>query len=810
MVTYVYGFAEGVGAGRELLGGKGIGLAQMTGLGIPVPAGFTVTTEACVAYMAAGKEFPPGLADEIDAHLAQLEEQTGKRFGDPDDPLLVSVRSGAAVSMPGMMDTILNLGLNDVAVEGLASATDNPRFAYDAYRRLVQMYGDVVAGVDSYRFEDELEQLKGRRGAAQDVDLTADHLRELVERFKAIYHEGTGEDFPQDARDQLERAVRAVFDSWETPRAQVYRRAHAIPDDLGTAVNVVQMVFGNKGETSGTGVCFTRDPSTGEPGIWGEFLANAQGEDVVAGIRTPEPIAEMESAMPEAFGQLRDTLRRLEEHYREMQDVEFTVEEGQLYILQTRTGKRTAHAALRIAVEMVDEGVISREEAIARIEAEQLDQLLHPMIDPKSTYEPAAEGPERLARRGEGRDRARRRHGRGARTGRRGRDPRPPGDDAGRHPRADPVTRRSHGSRGDDVACGRRRARDGQAVRGRLRGALDRPRRTDDHARRPHSEGGRHDHDRRRLRPCDPRGRRARAAADQRALRDDPRLGRRGAAPEGARERRHARGRGQGARVRRAGDRPLPDGAHVHGRGPAPGRPRDDPGFERRGTARGTRKAPAAPAGRLRGDLRGDGRAAGHDPAARPAAARVPAAARRGRVAADGRPHPRAHRGEPDARHARLPPWAHVPGDLRDAGARDRARGGRGRGAVGRRAARRDHAPARRLCRGAPPPPRAHARHRLGGTGAGRPRDRLPRRHDDRAAARVHPRRRDRGARRLLLLRDERPDADRARLLPRRRGAGLPDALPRGRRARGEPVPAPGRGRRRRPDADRGRARPQR
>ena len=392
MVTYVYGFAEGVGAGRELLGGKGIGLAQMTGLGIPVPAGFTVTTEACVAYMAAGKEFPPGLADEIDAHLAQLEEQTGKRFGDPDDPLLVSVRSGAAVSMPGMMDTILNLGLNDVAVEGLAAATDNPRFAYDAYRRLVQMYGDVVAGVDSYRFEDELEQLKGRRGAAQDVDLTADHLRELVERFKAIYREGTGEDFPQDARDQLERAVRAVFDSWETPRAQVYRRAHAIPDDLGTAVNVVQMVFGNKGETSGTGVCFTRDPSTGEPGIWGEFLANAQGEDVVAGIRTPEPIAEMESAMPEAFGQLRDTLRRLEEHYREMQDVEFTVEEGKLYILQTRTGKRTAHAALRIAVEMVDEGVISREEAIARIEAEQLDQLLHPMIDPKSTYEPAAKG----------------------------------------------------------------------------------------------------------------------------------------------------------------------------------------------------------------------------------------------------------------------------------------------------------------------------------------------------------------------------------------------------------------------------------
>jgi pyruvate, orthophosphate dikinase len=390
--VYVYSFADSAGAGRELLGGKGAGLAEMTALGIPVPTGFTVTTQACVEYMRNGGRFPDGLDEAIDEHLRRLEETTGKRFGDPEDPLLVSVRSGAAVSMPGMMDTILNLGLNDVAVEGLARTTDNARFAYDAYRRLVQMYGNVVDGVDAHRFEDALDDLKRDRDVSQDVDLTAADLRELVERFKQIYRDGTGRDFAQDPRAQLDRAVRAVFDSWNTPRAQVYRRANAIPEDLGTAVNVVQMVFGNKGETSGTGVCFTRDPSTGEAGIWGEFLVNAQGEDVVAGIRTPEPLARMQERLPEAWEQLTDTLRRLEEHYREMQDVEFTVEEGSLYILQTRSGKRTAVAALRIAVEMVDEGLISREEAIARIEAAQLDQLLHPMIDPKASYEPAAKG----------------------------------------------------------------------------------------------------------------------------------------------------------------------------------------------------------------------------------------------------------------------------------------------------------------------------------------------------------------------------------------------------------------------------------
>ncbi len=391
-MRYVYDFGEGAEGGRELLGGKGIGLAEMTQLGIPVPDGFTVTTDACRAYLAAGGEVPDGLDAEVDEHIAGLERRTGKGFGDEGSPLLVSVRSGAAISMPGMMDTILNLGLNDVAVEGLAASTGNARFALDSYRRLIQMYGDVVDGVDAQRFEQALTDLKSARGAAQDVDLTADDLRELVATFKAIYEEETRSAFPQEPLDQLRRAYRAVFDSWNAPRAQVYRGANDIPHDLGTAVNVVQMVFGNRGESSGTGVCFTRDPATGERRLYGEFLANAQGEDVVAGIRTPEPIDRMRERMPQAFDQLVETLDRLEAHYRDLQDIEFTVEEGTLYILQTRTGKRTAAAALRVAAEMVEEGLISREEAVARIDPGQLDQLLHPMIDPDAEVEVAARG----------------------------------------------------------------------------------------------------------------------------------------------------------------------------------------------------------------------------------------------------------------------------------------------------------------------------------------------------------------------------------------------------------------------------------
>ncbi|MEO8289828.1 MAG: pyruvate, phosphate dikinase [Gaiellaceae bacterium] len=392
MERYVYDFSEGADFGRALLGGKGVGLAEMTAIGIPVPAGFTVTTAACVTYMQNGREVPEGLEEEIAEHLERLEETAGKRFGDPEDPLLLSVRSGAAVSMPGMMDTILNLGLNDRSVEGLARTTGNERFAYDSYRRLVQMYGNVVAGVDAHEFEQAIASLKERRGVQQDVDLAPGDLRELVERFQGIYRGGTGADFPQDPREQLSAAVRAVFDSWETPRARVYRRANGIPDDIGTAVNIVQMVFGNTGDESGTGVAFTRDPATGEPGPWGEFLTNAQGEDVVAGIRTPEPIAKMKQKLPTAYTELVETMRRLEEHYREMQDIEFTVEDGRLYLLQTRSGKRTAQAALRIVVDMVEEGAISKDEAVARIDPKQLDQLLHPMIDPKADFEVAAKG----------------------------------------------------------------------------------------------------------------------------------------------------------------------------------------------------------------------------------------------------------------------------------------------------------------------------------------------------------------------------------------------------------------------------------
>jgi len=391
-VRYVYDFDEESGGGRELLGGKGVGLAEMTALGVPVPAGFTITTDACRAYLAAGGQVPEGLDEEVARHVAALEERSGKRFGDASDPLLVSVRSGAATSMPGMMDTILNLGLNDIAVEGLAATTANPRFARDSYRRLIQMYGEVVDGVPDHRFEQALTDLKASRSARQDVDLTADDLQELTTTFLRIYEEETGSGFPQDAAEQLRRATRAVFDSWNAPRAQVYRRTYEIPDDMGTAVNVVQMVFGNRGDNSGTGVCFTRDPATGEAKVYGEYLANAQGEDVVAGIRTPEPIERMGDRMPEAYAELLENLHRLEEHYRDVQDVEFTVEEGTLYLLQTRTAKRTAAAAVKVAVDLVDEDVISPEEAVIRIDPGQLDQLLHPMIDPDAEIEVVAHG----------------------------------------------------------------------------------------------------------------------------------------------------------------------------------------------------------------------------------------------------------------------------------------------------------------------------------------------------------------------------------------------------------------------------------
>ncbi len=387
----VYSFDEPTHGGRELLGGKGLGLSEMAHLGVPVPAGFTITTDACRAYLTNGGELPAGLEDEIADHIERLERITGATFGDPSNPLLVSVRSGAAISMPGMMDSILDLGLNDKAVQGLTAATGSARFAQDSYRRLIQMYGEVVEGVDGHHFEAALDELKLERGVENDIDLTAADLMVLVERYKQIYDDEAGRPFPEP-HEQLMRAVRAVFDSWNSPRARVYRQEYEIADDLGTAVNVMQMVFGNKGDDCGTGVCFSRDPSTGEPGICGEFLVNAQGEDVVAGIRLPLPLEDMRGLFPAAFDQLEQTVEQLERHYRDVQDIEFTVEQGRLYLLQTRSAKRTAAASVKTAVAMVEEGLLSRDDAIGRIDPAQLDHLLHPMLDPRSTYEVVAKG----------------------------------------------------------------------------------------------------------------------------------------------------------------------------------------------------------------------------------------------------------------------------------------------------------------------------------------------------------------------------------------------------------------------------------
>ncbi|HEY2868842.1 MAG TPA: pyruvate, phosphate dikinase [Gaiellales bacterium] len=392
MPGYVYDFSQGSKEMRDLLGGKGANLAEMTTIGLPVPDGFTITTKACLDYLGAGNEWPEGLRDEVSEHLASLQQRVGQRLGDPADPLLVSVRSGAPVSMPGMMDTILNLGLNDRSVEGLAKQSADERFALDSYRRFLQMFGDVVMGVDGHLFEDALDRAKLDRGVREDVDLDAAALRKLVATFRDIYRSSTGEDFPQEPSEQLDRAVEAVFKSWNTPRAVTYRRHEGIADDLGTAVNVVQMVFGNKGPTSATGVAFTRNPSTGERELYGEFLVNAQGEDVVAGIRTPRPLAELQEVIPDAFNGLRDTMQLLEGHYKEMQDVEFTIEQGTLYVLQTRSGKRTAQAAVRVARDLVSEGVVDRCTAIGRIDPGQLDQLLHPGIDPNADLDVLATG----------------------------------------------------------------------------------------------------------------------------------------------------------------------------------------------------------------------------------------------------------------------------------------------------------------------------------------------------------------------------------------------------------------------------------
>ena len=385
MIKYVYAFKDGNKDMRNLLGGKGANLAEMTNLGLPIPAGFTITTEACTNYYDNGKEISEEIRKQIFSALEELEKKQGKKFGDMNDPLLVSVRSGARASMPGMMDTILNLGLNDISVEGFAKKTNNPRFAYDSYRRFIQMYSDVVMEVNKSFFEKIIDELKEEKGVKYDTELTIDDLKELVKRFKKVYSEHmNGEEFPQDPIEQLMGAVKAVFRSWDNPRAIVYRRMNDIPGDWGTAVNVQSMVFGNMGNTSGTGVAFTRDPATGEKGIYGEYLINAQGEDVVAGVRTPEPISKLKEDLPDCYDEFVAIAHKLEDHYRDMQDMEFTIEEGKLYFLQTRNGKRTAKAAIKIACDLVDEGMITPEEAVMRIDAKSLDQLLHPTFDESS------------------------------------------------------------------------------------------------------------------------------------------------------------------------------------------------------------------------------------------------------------------------------------------------------------------------------------------------------------------------------------------------------------------------------------------
>ena len=381
MKKFVYAFKEADGKNKALFGGKGSNLAEMTKLGMPVPQGFIITTEACTQYYADGRKINAGIMKEIESKLAELEKLTGKKFGDKKNPLLVSVRSGARVSMPGMMDTILNLGLNDEVVEGLAALSGNPRFAYDSYRRFIQMFSDVVMQQDKSKYERILDEIKEKKGVKYDKDLSAEDLKEIVKLFKSLYKKGLGEEFPQEPKVQLMEAVKAVFRSWDNDRANVYRRMHAIPYEWGTAVNVQSMVFGNLGDESGTGVAFSRNPATGENELYGEYLMNAQGEDVVAGIRTPQPIAELEKQNPEVFAQFVSICKKLENHYKDMQDMEFTIENGKLYMLQTRNGKRTAKAALKIAVDLVKEKMLTEKEALLMIDPTQLDALLHPQFE---------------------------------------------------------------------------------------------------------------------------------------------------------------------------------------------------------------------------------------------------------------------------------------------------------------------------------------------------------------------------------------------------------------------------------------------
>ena len=562
-MSYVYAFEEGSKEQKFLLGGKGANLAEMTKLGLPVPPGFTISTDACRAYMAADNEIPAGLMDEVAAALSALETKMGKQLGDATDPLLVSVRSGAAFSMPGMMDTVLNLGLNDVSVGGLAKQTDNPRFAYDSYRRFVQMFAKIVLDVDGAKFEHALEQLREERGVATDPELSADDLKGLADRFKAIVLAEAGIEFPQDPTAQLRLAIEAVFRSWNSERAFIYRRMEKIDDDLGTAVNVQSMVFGNKGDDSGTGVAFTRNPATGENAPYGDFLKNAQGEDVVAGIRTTEPLVDMGNEFPECHQQLLELMQTLQSHYHDMCDIEFTIEQGRLFLLQTRVGKRTAAAALRMAVEMEEEGLIDKREAVLRVQPAQLDQLLHPQFDPKAEYTAITKGLNASPGAAVGRvyftadlaeapPRARRR-----------RDPGAAGDLARRPARHDRCGGHPHVARRAGEPRRGRRPRHGHARGVRRQRAPDRRRRWLLRGQRRDRAPGRGHLDQRHHRRGGDRPGRRRHARPGRSVRDHPLVGRHLPADARAHQRRPPARRRGGTSLRRRGHRSLPHRAHV-------------------------------------------------------------------------------------------------------------------------------------------------------------------------------------------------------------------------------------------------------
>ena len=626
---YVYFFgngkADGTGTMKDLLGGKGAGLANMTRLKIPVPAGFTITTEACNTFFENKKKYPAGMWEQVLANLKKVEAAMGMKFGGAKDPLLLSVRSGSKFSMPGMMDTVLNLGMNETTMKAIVDKTGNERFVLDTYRRLITMFGSTVMGIDRQHFEKALEAMKEDRGAKLDTELLTGDLRELVKTFKGIYAKETGKEFPNDPLQQLKLAINAVFGSWFSDRAVKYRNLNKIPHDLGTACNVQAMVFGNMGENSGTGVGFTRNPSTGEKKFFAEYLTNAQGEDVVAGIRTPLHIDELKKALPAVYKELEEIYRKLEAHYKDMLDIEFTVQDGKLYMLQTRVGKRTAAASLRIAIEMVKEKLIDKKTAIMRIDPEQLERLMHPSFDPKAPVKviakglPASPGAAvgKVVFTAEDAEKAAANKEKVVLV----RTETSPEDIGGMHAAQGILTARggmtSHAAvvaRGMGKCCvagctavhideetkvmtiGEHRFREGR---------LHHPQRLD---------GGSH----RRRGP-------ARPPRPQRRFQHHHEMGRRDPGARGPGQRRHAGGRPHGAEVRGGGDRPRPHRAHVLRGRPRAGGARDDPGRRHGRPQEGARQDPPHAAGGFHRDLQGDERPAGDHPAARPAAARVPA-----------------------------------------------------------------------------------------------------------------------------------------------------------------------------------------